>query len=161
MINLSFAALPLALFAATPALAQVMTAAEYVKMAAASDLFERQSSQVVLETTTNADVRSFAMMMQSDHGKSSADVKAAAMKSKVVVIPPKLTALQMEMIAELKAETGTARDAVYIAQQKAAHNKTLSLQQAYASGGTAPALKRVAAKIVPVVQMHIAMLKKM
>ena len=154
-------AAPVALLAAIPAMAQVMTPADYVKTAGASDLFERQSAQSVLQTTANADVRAFAEMMLSAHAQSTADVKAAATKSKVAVAPPMLMPLQAEMIAQLNDETGTARDAAYIAQQKAAHNQALNVQKAYAMEGTAPALKAAAGKIVPVVQGHIAMLMKM
>ena len=146
---------------AAPAMAQVMTPAEYVATAGASDLYERQASQTVLETTTNTAVKSFATMMLSAHAQSTAEVKAAAMKSKVKAAPPMLMPAQAEMIAQLKAETGTARDAAYIAQQKAAHGQALAVQQAYAAEGTAPALKTAAGKIVPVVQDHIMMLMKM
>ncbi|MDO7841891.1 DUF4142 domain-containing protein [Sphingomonas immobilis] len=149
------------LFMAVPAAAQVMTPREYVMTAGASDLYERQSAQIVLETTANPDVKSFATMMLSAHAKSTADVKAAAMKSKIKVSPPMLMPAQMEMVAQLKAENGPARDAAYLAQQRSAHGQALFVQQAYAMGGTAPALKAVAAKIVPVVKMHIAMLMKM
>lgn len=158
--HILFAA-PFALLMAAPAAAQVMTPAEYVAAAGASDLYERQSAQIVLETSTNADVRSFASMMLSAHARSTAEVKAAAMKSRVAARPPMLTPLQMEMIAQLRAETGPARDAAYIAQQKAAHGQALAVQQAYASGGTAPALKMTAAKIALVVKSHIAMLMRM
>lgn len=154
-------AAPIALLATAPAMAQVMTPTDYVKTAGASDLYERQSAQIVLQTTTNADVRAFADMMLSAHAQSTADVKAAAMKSKVAVTPPMLMPLQAEMIAQLDDETGPARDAAYIAQQKAAHNQALNVQKAYAMEGTAPALKAAAGKIVPVVQSHIAMLMKM
>jgi putative membrane protein len=152
----------LATFAfAAPVLAQAMTPTEYVKAAGASDLFERQSAQVVLQTTANPAVKSFATEMLRDHAKSTADVKAAAMKSGMNPAPPMLMPAQAEMIAQLKAETGAARDATYIAQQKAAHGQALSVQKAYAADGTAPALKMTAMKIVPVVQGHIAMLMKM
>ena len=154
-------AAPVALFAALPAMAQVMAPADYVKTAGASDLFERQSAQSVLQTTANADVRAFAEMMLSAHAQSTADVKAAAAKSKLAVPQPMLIPLQAEMIAQLNDETGAARDAAYIAQQKAAHNQALNVQKAYAMAGTAPALKAAANKIVPVVQGHIAMLMKM
>lgn len=146
---------------AGPALAQAMSPSEYVMTAGASDLYERQSSELVLQTTQDADVRSFAQMMLTAHRKSTADVKAAALRSKVRVAPPKLKPAQAEMIAQLRAETGPARDAAYIAQQRTAHNQALAVQQAYAASGTAAPLKAVAAKIVPVVQEHIAMLMKM
>jgi len=149
------------LLTAAPAAAQVMSPNEYVATAGASDLYERTSSQLVLQTTTDPKIRSFAQMMIAEHGESTAAVKAAAGKSRVTAPPPKLNALQSEMVAELRAEQGAARDAAYIAQQKAAHNQALNVQKAYAMEGTAPALRNAAATIVPVVQKHIEMLMTM
>ena len=147
--------------AASPAAAQVMTPAEFVATAGASDLYETQSSRMVLESTQDPKVRSYAQMMIDDHAKSTAQVKAAAARSRVRAAPPKLSPLQAELIAELRAETGPARDMAYVAQQRASHNQALAVHQAYAAGGTAPALKAAAAGIVPVVQHHGEMLKAM
>ncbi|TZG26535.1 DUF4142 domain-containing protein [Sphingomonas montanisoli] len=138
-----------------------MTPADYVATAGASDLYERTSSQIVLETTSDPKVREFATMMLSAHRDSTADVKAAAAKSKVKAGPPMLTPTQAEMVAQLKAETGAARDATYIAQQKAAHGQALNVQKAYAADGTAMPLKLAAGRIVPVVEHHIMMLMAM
>ncbi len=157
----AFLGAPLLLAIAAPAFSQVMAPPEYVMTAGASDLYERQSSQLVLQTTQDPKIKSFATMMIADHGKSTADVKAAAARSKVKAPPPMLTTLQSELIAELGAEKGAARDAAYVAQQKSAHGQALAVQQAYAVEGTAPALKATAAGIVPVVQHHIEMLKGM
>lgn len=144
-----------AIFFATPALAQVMSPADYAKTAGASDLYERQSSELVLASSTDPKVRAFATMMIAQHGQSTSEVKAAAAKARVKLAPPALTPLQSELIAQLQAETGPARDARYIAQQKAAHGQALSVQKAYAAGGTALPLRNAAAKIVPVVEHHI------
>ena len=65
------------------------------------------------------------------------------------------------MIAQLRAERGPARDAAYVAQQKAAHRQALAVQKAYAMDGTAAPLKTIAGSIVPVVEHHIEMLKTM
>jgi putative membrane protein len=144
---------------AAPAFALVMSPAEYVKTAGASDLFERQSSQLVLETTMDPKVKAFATMMVDNHAKSTAEVKAASAKSGVAAAPPMLTPTQVELIAELKVLKGAERDARYLAEQKAAHSQALSVQKAYAMDGTAPALKIAAAGIVPVVEHHLSMLK--
>jgi putative membrane protein len=146
---------------AVPASAQVMAASEYVAIAGASDLYERTSSQIVLETTADPKLRDFAAMMLTAHAQSTADVKAAALRSKIKIAPPKLMPAQAEMIAQLRAETGVARDAAYVAQQRAAHGQALSVQQAYARDGAAPALKQAAGKIVPVVEHHLMMLMTM
>jgi putative membrane protein len=146
---------------AVPASAQVMTPADYVAAAGAGDLFEQTSSRLVLESTSDPKIRDFATMMIAHHTKSTADVKAAAARARVKAPPPKLNPLQTELIAELRAETGVARDQRYVAEQKAAHNQALAVHQAYAADGTAAPLKAAASAIVPVVTSHIEMLKTM
>ena len=154
-------ALGLALTLAAPAFGQAMSPTEYVKAAGASDLYEITSSQTVLETTADPKVRMFAQMMIRHHTKSTADVKAAAMRAKLRPAPPMLMPVQNELIAQLRAERGTARDQAYIAQQKQSHGQALAVQMAYAKEGTSAPLKMAAGRIVPVVKQHIAMLKTM
>ncbi len=150
-----------AMLAATPAAAQVMTPTEFVTVAGASDLYERESSRLVLQTSADPKVRAFAETMIAHHTKSTADVKAAARRARVKVPAPKLMPLQAELIAQLRAETGPARDAAYVAQQKASHNQALAVHTAYAAEGTAAPLKAAAAQIRPVVAQHVEMLKGM
>ena len=150
-----------ALLAAAPAAAQVMKPSEYVMTAGASDLYERQSSALVLQSTTDPRIRAYAQEMIADHARSTADVKAAAARARIAAPPPALMPLQAELIAELRAETGSNRDALYVAQQRASHNQALFVQQAYAAEGTAAPLRAAAGKIVPVVQHHVEMLKAM
>lgn len=155
---------PVALLAACvaiPAQAQTMSPQAYVAAAGASDLYEKTSSQLVLQSTRDAKIRSFAQMMVRDHAKSTAMVKAAAASARVTALAPKLNAEQAGMVAELRSASGPARDRAYVMQQQAAHNKALALQQDYAASGTAASLKAAAGKIVPVVQHHIDMLKSM
>ena len=151
------------LFVILPATAQAQppaTPATYVRSAGAGDLFEQTSSKLVLRSTKDAKVRSFATMMLQDHAKSSAMVKAAAAKSRIRAAPPQMTPDQKGKIAALTKASGTARDQLYWDQQKAAHREALALHQGYASTGTAEPLKTAAAKIVPVVQHHIEMLNR-
>ena len=155
------AALALTAAFAITGVANAMPTMDYVQAAGAGDLYEKQSSQLVLKSTTNPDVRKFANMMVMDHTKSTAKVKAAAMKSGLHPMPPMLMPKQASMISDLKAAKGPARDQLYITQQKMAHQDALATQQDYASTGDQPALKMVASEIVPVVQQHIDMLNAM
>ena len=144
-----------------PAMAQMMSAESYVMKAGASDLYEKTSSQLVLATTGNAEVKRFANMMVSDHSSSTAKVKAAAMKSGLKPKPPMLEPKQQAMITALRNASSGARDALYITQQKAAHQEALALHQDYSKAGTAAPLKMAAGEIAPVVQHHIEMLASM
>ncbi|WP_030541122.1 DUF4142 domain-containing protein [Sphingobium sp. DC-2] len=146
------------LLAALPAAAAAQTPSTYVASAGASDLFEKTSSQLVLRSTKDAKVRSFATMMVQDHSKSTAMVKAAAAKAQVKAPPPQMTPDQRSKIAALTKASGEARDKLYWDQQKAAHAQALALHQGYATSGSSEPLKSAAAKIVPVVQHHIDML---
>lgn len=136
-------------------------APDYVKAAGAADKFEIDSSKLVLQTTRDPKVRSFANKMIADHMKSTAMVKAAARKDGVAVMPPMLTPTQMQMMTDIRSATGKARDAAYMQDQSTSHQAALQVQQSYAQGGDKPALMAAAGQIVPVVQSHIDMLNSM
>ena len=133
-------------------------APDYVKDAGAGDMFEIQSSKLVLQSTHNAKVRAFANKMIADHMKSTAMVKAAARKDHVAVPAPMLMPAQQQMMTDIRSASGAARDAVYMKDQATAHQAALMVQQSYAQGGDKPALMAAAGQIVPVVQGHIDML---
>ncbi|MBB3694390.1 DUF4142 domain-containing protein [Sphingomonas sp. BK580] len=146
---------------AVPVGAQAMSPARYLEAAGAADLYERAASQMVLESTTDAKVRDLARMMLADHARGSATLRAAAARARVRVSAAALSPLQTEWVAELRAETGLARDATYVAQQRAAHARALALHQAYAAGGGAATLRAAAARIAAVVARHAEALKAM
>ena len=152
------AALPVA---ANAQMAAPMPASTYVMKAGAGDLYEKQSSQLVMGSTKNAKLKAFAQMMVSDHTTSTNEVKAAAMKAGMTPKPPMLDAMQTRNMSALRAATPMKRDALYITQQKAAHQQALMVQQDYAANGTVQPLKMAAAKIVPVVEHHIQELNAM
>ena len=145
----------------TAASAQMMSGKTYVMKAGASDLYEMQSSRLLLSSTGDAKLKNYANMMIRDHTKSTDEVKAAAKQAGMTVAPPKLDAKQSRDVAALRAAKGTARDQLYVRQQKASHQMALKLQQDYAANGTVQALKAAAGQIVPVVQMHITDLQGM
>ncbi|MEG8038073.1 DUF4142 domain-containing protein [Sphingomonas sp. LR60] len=148
----------LAILLATPAVAQQMTPDAYVAAAGAGDLYEKTSSQIVLQSTKDPKVRSFAQGMIRDHNKSTAMVKSAATKAGLKPKPPMMTPEQNQMVAQLRGESGTTRDRTYMTQQQTAHQQALALHQGYAADGTAAPLKTAAGEIAPVVQHHIDML---
>lgn len=148
------------LVAAAPVGAQATSPADYVAKAGASDLYERQSSTLV-RNSTDPKVRDFAQTMIAHHTKSTADVKAAAKQAGLRPAPPKLMPMQARMIADLKRARGTDRDTLYVTQQKQAHQQALALHQGYATDGGSAPLKAAAAKIAPVVQSHLDMLNGM
>ncbi len=151
----------LAALLAVPSIAAPMISGkQFVAKAGASDLFERKEG-MLMQSSSNTDVAGFAKQMIIDHTKSTAMVKAAAKKDRIMAGPPMLDAKQKSDYAALQASSGAARDTLYISQQKLSHDSALNLMQSYSTSGKAAHLKMTAGQIVPVVQSHKDMLDKM
>lgn len=136
-------------------------AMEFVRMAGASDQYEIQSSQLVLQTSQDPALRRFAEMMVDHHMMTTATVMRAAQTEGLSPPPPMLDAPRMEMIRSLQAATGPARDDLYRQQQVMAHREALTLHASYAKSGDAPALMKAAATAVPIVSRHYNMIVEM
>lgn len=141
--------------------AQQMTAPTYVMKAGASDLYETQSSQLLLTSTSNEGLKRYANQMIEDHARSTADVKAAAAAAGMTVAPPRLEPMQARNMAALRAASGAARDRLYVQQQRVSHRQALALHQGYARSGTVSQLKQAATTIVPVVEHHLGEITRM
>jgi putative membrane protein len=136
--------------------ANPMTAAGYVPMAASSDQFEIQSSQLALQASQNPAVRSYANMMIAHHQATTATLTSVAQSAGLPPPPPTMMPKEQQMIDQLRAAgTGAAFDAAYKNAQIMGHQSALQLHQGYASGGDVPALRQAAASAVPIVQQHL------
>lgn len=144
-----------------PADQTMMNPQGFVDAAAASDMFEIESSKLAQKMAKGAQVKEFAAMMIKDHNKSTADLKAAAGKASPAVTPaPKMTAMQQSDLDALKSATGNF-DTLYAQKQVAAHQKTLAMLQGYANSGDVAALKEYASKTAPVVEGHLGQARKL
>lgn len=132
------------------------TADAYVAAAGKSDLYEINSSQVVLQKSQNAGVKQFAQMMIDHHQKTTAATLKAAQKAGLNPPPPALDPGATASISELQAASPADIDRLYLGQQLPAHQAALDLHQSYASGGDKAPLKASAKAAVPIVKRHIA-----
>lgn len=137
-----------------PAAAAVVDTADYLARAAAGDRFEIDSSKAILAKTGNADVKAFANMLIADHQKSSDELKAAARKAGLSVLPVSLDPDQQGQIDAIRKTSGAEADRVYLNAQRTAHAMALSLHTDYAANGTVPDLKATAGRVAAVVQQH-------
>ena len=139
-----------------------IAASEFVAKAAASDLYEIESGKIAVERATNAQVKSFAAMLVTDHQKSTDALKSAASQAKPrIEVRPVLDAEEQAMIDALKSSNGADFDRTFIDQQKQAHQKALELMGQYRLAGDSPELKSFAEKTGPVVQAHLGQLNSM
>lgn len=134
--------------------AQQISSEEFVTMAASSDMFEIQSSQLAVANSKQDGVRQFAEMMIADHTKASQELKTAAGEASVT-LPAQMDEKHAAELEKLKNAQGEQFDAAYVQAQLAAHQEALKLLRSYAQGGDSEPLKAHAAKTAPVVQGHL------
>jgi len=133
----------------------------YVAMAAASDLYEIQSSQLHHERGESPQLHAFAQMMIDHHTKTTQATTAAARAAGLTPPPPSLMPMQQEMITRLQGLNGAEFDREYARQQLAAHEMALALHENYASAGDTPSLKTSATAAVPIVRQHLTQVRGM
>jgi putative membrane protein len=139
----------------TPAAAPT-DAAGFATAVAASDMFEIESGRLAQNKGTSAQVKTFGSQLVADHTKSTADLKTAAAKaSPAVTVTPALDAEKRAMLDQLQAASGAEFDRLFIQLQGTAHQKTLAMLQAYASGGDQQPLKDFARAASTIVEGHL------
>lgn len=132
---------------------QVSTEA-FVTNAGIGDMYEIQAGQIAQKKGQSADVKAFGKMMVTEHTAMSNEMKPLITAAGQTA-PTGLDERRKGMIDNLNAATAADFDSVYLAQQDAAHNETLSLMKGYADNGPDAGLKAAAAKAAPKVQMHL------
>lgn len=134
------------------------TAEQYVRKAASHDLYEKDAGALLLKTSRNPAIRTFAQAVMADHARSAAELRALATTSGVAINPQLSTIEYREYIGKLTRAVGDARDAVYLTQHRGVLQRALWMHQDYAATGDQPALKELAARLALMVQGHITML---
>lgn len=143
-----------------PAEAKMM-ADPYVMAAGQSDLYEINSSQIAMQKSQNAKVRSFAAMLIKHHQMTTAATMKAATKAGLTPTPPALDPGAVASINELQSASAADFDRLYIGQQIPAHQAALDLHQSYAASGDKAPLRTSARAAVPIVKQHLAAAMKL
>lgn len=142
--------------ATLPTPADEASAPDFVRLAAESDMFEIQSSQMAVERAQNAEVKEFAQMMIEAHNKTTADLKAAVQASGQAITPPTQPSEEvMDELNDLREAAAGDFDKEYIDEQVEAHQDALNLMQRYAGDGDVPELQAFAAATAPAIQQHL------
>jgi predicted outer membrane protein len=136
--------------------AQAPITEDFVKTVAISDMFEIQSGQLAAEKAQNGDVKSFGQEMVDDHSKTSADLKELIKDEDIKVeLPGKLDDEHQAKLDKLNGLSGNQFDKTYVQMQVKAHEKAVSLFQAYAAAGENDDLKDWAEDTLPTLKEHL------
>jgi putative membrane protein len=130
---------------------------DFVSEAAASDMFEIQSSKLAVKRADPA-TKSFAEQMIADHTKTSSEMKQMIAAGKVQAsVPKKMTSSQQSMLSELKGLKGDEFSKQYRSDQVSAHKDAVDLYKRYGDSGDNADLKSWAAKTRPALEHHLMM----
>jgi putative membrane protein len=133
----------------------------YMQMAASSDQFEIQSSQVALQKSQSDETKRYAQMLIEHHTQTSATLMAAAQQGGLTPPPPTLVPRHAAMLETIRNAPADRFDRVYITAQVPAHAEALALHQNYAANGDNQALRGAASAAVPFVQQHLDEARRM
>ncbi len=132
------------------------TTADFVKEAAMSDMTEIAAAKLG-EERGNAQEKTFATQMISDHTKTSEELKAMAPPDARAAIPTALDSSAQTKIEKLKEAKPDDFSSDFDSMQVSAHKDAVSLFERYAKGGDDPKLKDWAGKTLPALQHHLEM----
>ena len=129
--------------------------AEFAKLAASSNMFEIESSELALTQAEDGNVRAFAEHMIQDHTAAGEKMKAAATRDGVVPLTRMAEKEQAEL-DRLKADDGKTFDQTYLTDQVAAHDEAVALFEGFSTAGQESALRAFAAETLPTLRAHQA-----
>lgn len=127
----------------------------FVTGLATGNMYELESAKIAAAKSRNADVKALAAMITKDHTAAGEKLTALAPTAAPnVAIPTTLDERRKGMIDNLNAATADDFDKVYLEQQVAAHNETLTLLKGFSDKSDAPALAGLARELIPTVTAH-------
>ncbi|MDP9047482.1 MAG: DUF4142 domain-containing protein [Bacteroidota bacterium] len=145
--------------AATGGIAVDKDDAKFATTAANGGMAEVALGKLALQKTSNAQIKDFANMMVTDHGKANDELKAVA-KAKNITLPDSVDSDHQKKMADLSKKTGKDFDKAYVDAMIDGHKKTLDLMNDEAKNGKDADLKAFAAKTAPTVKMHLDAINK-
>jgi putative membrane protein len=132
---------------------------DFVKEAAASDMFEIESSKLAAERAGST-TKTFAQQMIADHQKTTTELKQLVEGGKVkAAIPTAMSSSQKGMLDKLKGLQGDDFTKQYNSDQVSAHEDAVDLFKRYGDEGENADLKAWAAKTRPALEHHLQMAK--
>ncbi|MBT2470542.1 DUF4142 domain-containing protein [Streptomyces sp. ISL-66] len=131
----------------------------FVNSSHQGNLAEIAAGQDAQEHATTSCVKDVGAKLVTDHEDLDSDLKALATKSGMT-LPTAPTVEQQQKLIAIQDEAGTAEyDTAWLADQEAAHTKTLALIDTQIRAGSDTAVTNAAQKARPVVAMHLEMVR--
>ena len=129
-------------------------AAQFLSEAVSGGLMEVELGKLAQQKAVEARVKTFGGMMIRDHTDAGEELKSLA-ASKNIVVPETLVAKHQKQIDDLTKKNGVGFDKAYIKMMLKDHKDDIKKFEAAAKNSEDADLKALAAKILPVLRMHL------
>jgi putative membrane protein len=158
-LTFALPALSMAQSATTPTAAQTLSAQDklFIKKAAYAGLSEVSDGQLA-KSKGDATVQKVATQMVTDHPKAN-DQLASLSQSLGDPAPTATDTKHLKIHSKLQGLSGSAFDSNYLKTQLQGHEMTITAFQTEISSGSNPQLKQFASQTLPILQMHLSMIK--
>jgi putative membrane protein len=127
----------------------------FLQSVASMDSFEQRAGKVAQVMGSSLEVRKFSRAMVDDHAKSAMTLTDAVSKAQIAAPTSDLSATQTGSVKDLYAIAPKDFDRTYMTGEVSSHQDALEAAQDYAASGDNPALKQLAATLVPAIQRHL------
>jgi putative membrane protein len=124
----------------------------FVMEATAASAFEVESSLLALRMSKDPEIKKFADMMVSDHGKLRSELQMYARKHGLD-LSGELDAEGSNALSRLQGEEPI--EAPYIDSQRQGNERMVKLFEDYAENGDDPELQNLAVKTLPTLRSHV------
>lgn len=129
---------------------------KFMTEAAGAGMYEVEVSKLVADHSENADLKSFAQMLITDHTAANTELMGIA-QTKNVSLPPTMPKSKQSEIDKLAKLKGDAFDKAFIQQAGLkAHREAVSLFDGESKSGKDADVKGFATKILPKLREHLA-----
>jgi putative membrane protein len=129
---------------------------DFIKEATLSDMTEIQSAKIA-QQRGNAEEKSFAEQMITDHTKTSSELKSLVPADMKSAMPTALDDSSQKNLDKLRDAKPNDFAGQYDPMQVSAHKDAVSLFERYANGGDDAKLKDWAGKTLPALRHHLEM----
>lgn len=127
----------------------------FVTNLAVGNMYEIEAAKIAQAKSNNADVKALAAMIEKDHMAAGDKLKStAATAAPDVTVPTMLDQRRQGLIDNLNAAAPDDFNKVYLDQQVAAHNETLTLLNGFSDNSDVPALATLAREMIPTITTH-------
>ena|ERR1051325_6215627 len=133
---------------------------KFVDTVAEGNAAEVALGQLGAQKATNADVKSFANRMVTDHGKANDELKQLATNKGVTALPTEPNKEHQDVAAKLSKASGAAFDKDFMDGMVKGHEKVVALFEKESKDAKDADLKAWVSNTLPTIQDHLKMAKE-